>query len=80
MEETNYFLFANPFPAKVVQPNIVKIKGHNYFKGVYPSIVLMNLDARIYIILPCVFIELKDEVVFSCFSGFHCYSKRIAGN
>ena len=36
MEETNYFLCAHPLPAKVVEPNIVKIKGHN-FTGDYPS-------------------------------------------
>ena len=45
MEETNYFVCANPFPAKIVEPNIDKIKGHN-FTGVYPSPVVMNLDAR----------------------------------
>ena len=45
MEETNYFSCANPFPAKVVEPNIVIIKGHN-FTGVYPSPVVMDLDAR----------------------------------
>ena len=38
-------LRANPFPAKVVKSNIVKIKGHN-FTGVYPSPVFMKLDAR----------------------------------
>ena len=32
----------NPFPAKVVESKIVKIKGHN-FTGVYPSPVLMKL-------------------------------------
>ena len=45
MEETNYFSCANPFPAKVVEPNIVIIKGHN-FTGVYPSPVVMDLDAK----------------------------------
>ena len=45
MEKTNYFLCANPFSAKVVEPNIVQIKGHN-FTGVYPSPVLIKLDAR----------------------------------
>ena len=79
MEKTNYFLCANPFPAKVVEPNIVKIKGHN-FTGVYPSHVLMKLGARQCIILSCLFIKLKDKIVFSRFSDFHCYSKRIAGN
>ena len=74
MEETNYFEYANPFPAKVVKPNIVKIKGDN-FTGVYPSLVLMNLDARKCIIFSCLFIKLKDEVDFSCSSDFHCYSK-----
>ena len=76
---TNYFVCAHPFPAKEVEPNIVKIKGHD-FTGVYPSPVVMNLDARKCIILSCLFIKLKGEVVFSCFSDFHCYSKRMAGN
>ena len=81
MEETNYFLCANPFPAKVVEQNIVKIKGH-YFTGAYPCSVVMKLDARhgTRIILSCLFFKLKDEVVFSCFSDFHFYSKRMAGN
>ena len=42
---TNYFLCANLLPAKVVEPNIAKIKGHT-FTGVYLSPVLMKLDAR----------------------------------
>ena len=50
--------------------HIVKIKGHN-FTGVYPSRVLMKLDARKCIILSCLVIKLKDEVVFSCFSDLH---------
>ena len=58
---------------------VVKIKGHNFI-GVYPSSVLMKLDARKCIILLCLFIKLKDEVVFSCFSDLHCYSKQMAGN
>ena len=45
--ETNYFLCANPFLSKVVQPNKVKINGQNY-KGFYPSPVLMKLDAKMY--------------------------------
>ena len=61
------------------EPNIVKIKGHD-FTGVYPSPVLMNLDARKCIILSCLLSKLKDDVVFSCFSDFHCYSKQMAGN
>ena len=74
MEETVYFLCANPFPAKVIEPYIVKFKGHN-FKGVYPSPVLIKLDARKCILLSCLFIKLKDEVLFSCFRDFHCYYK-----
>ena len=66
MEETNYFLCANPFPAKVVEPNVVKIKGHN-FTGVYPSPVFMKLDARKCIILSCFFINRKNEVFFLMF-------------
>ena len=50
------FVCANPFSAKVVEPNIVKIKGHSFI-GVYPSPVLMNLDARKCIILSCLFIK-----------------------
>ena len=57
----NYVLYAKPFPAKVVEPNKVKIKGHN-FTGVYPSPVLMKMDARKCIILSCLFIKLKDQV------------------
>ena len=56
MEETNYFLCANPFPEKAVEPNIVKIKGHN-FTGVYPSPVVMNLDAKKCIKLSCLLIK-----------------------
>ena len=41
-----------------------------YFIGVHPSPVLMKLDARKCIILSCLFIRLKDEAVFSCFSVF----------
>ena len=74
MEETDYLLCAISFPAKVAQPNIVKIKGHN-FTGVFPSLVLMKLDGRKFIILSWLYIKLKDEVVFSCFSDFHCCSK-----
>ena len=57
----------------------VKIKGHN-FTGVYPSLVLMKLDERKCIILSCLFIKLKDEVVFSCFIDFHYYLIRMVGN
>ena len=66
MEETNFSLWANPFPAKVVESNIVKIKGHN-FTGVYPSPVLMKLDARKCIILSCFFLKNKLRL-FSHFS------------
>ena len=59
---------AIPFPAKVAEPNIVKIKGHN-FTGVYPSPVFMKLVARKCIILSCLFIKLKNKV-FSCFIDF----------
>ena len=79
MEETNYFLCVSLFPVKVVEPNIVKIKRHTFI-GVYPSPVFMKLDARECIILSCLFIKLKNEVVLSCFTDFHCYSKRMAGN
>ena len=79
MEETNYFLCANLFPAKVVESNIVKIRGHN-FTGLYPGPVLMKLNARKCILLSGLFIKLKDEAVFSCFIDLHCYSKRMAGN
>ena len=72
--ETNYFLCANPFPPKVVELNIVKIRGHNS-TWVYPSPMLMTLDARKCIILSCMFIKLKDEVVFSYFSDFNSCSK-----
>ena len=58
MEETNSFICANSLQAKVVEPNIVKIKGHN-FTGVYPSPVLMKLDARKCIILSCFLSNLK---------------------
>ena len=44
------------FSKGIVEPNIVKIKGQN-FTGVYPSPVLMNLDARKCIILSCLFIR-----------------------
>ena len=74
MEETNYFLCAIPFPAKIVEPNIVKIKGHN-FTGVYPSSVVMNLNAKNVSNYHVCLSKLKYEVVFSCFSDFHCYSK-----
>ena len=63
MEETHFFLCANPFPAKVVKQNIFKFKRHN-FTGVYPNPVLMKLGARKCIILSCWFIKLKDNVVF----------------
>ena len=76
MEETNYFLCANLFPAKGVEPNIVKIKGH-YFKGVFSSLILMKLDARKCIILSCLFIKIKDEVVFSCFSDLHFFFQNV---
>ena len=72
MEKTHYFLCANLFPAEVAEPNIVNIKGHNFTR--------VKLDARKCIILSCLFIKLKDEAVFSCFSDLHCYSKRMAGN
>ena len=70
MEETNYFFWANPFPTKVVESNIVKIKGHS-FTGVYPSPVLMKLEARKYNMLSCLFLKNKVEVVFSLFSNFN---------
>ena len=70
MEETNYFLCANLLPVKVVESNIVKIKGHN-FTGVHPSPVLMKLDARKCILLSGLFLKLKDEAGFSCFSELH---------
>lgn len=79
MEETNYFGCANPFPGKVVEPNIVKFKGHN-FTRVYPSPVVMNQDARNLSYCHVGSSKLTDEVVFPCFSDFPCYSKRIAGN
>ena len=63
MEETNYFFWANPFAAMVVESNKVKIKGHNS-TGVYPSLVLMKLDARKCIILSCLFLKNTVEVVF----------------
>ena len=69
MEETNCFLQANTFPAKVVEPHMVKIMEHN-FTGVYSSPVLMKLDARKCMLLSCFFIKLKDEVIFLCFSNF----------
>ena len=75
MEKTNYFSFANLFPAKVVEPNRVKIKGHN-FTGVYPGPVLMKLDARKCILLSCLFLKLKDEAVISCFDR-HCCSSTV---
>ena len=56
---------------------MVKIKGHDS-TGVYPSPVLMKLDARKCIILSFLCIKLKDEVVFSSFSDRHCYSKRMS--
>ena len=72
MEEKHYFVCADSFPVKAVEPNVVKINEH-YFTGVYPSPVLMNLDARKCIIYCHVCLsKLKDEVVFSCFSDFHC--------
>ena len=46
------FLVCNSILAKVAEPNIVKIKGH-IFTGVYPSLVLMILDASKYTILSC---------------------------
>ena len=58
MEETNCFFRANPFPAKVVESNIVKIKGHN-LTGLYPSTVLMTLDARKCIIFFFMFVSQK---------------------
>ena len=62
MEEIYFLLHANLFPAKVAEPNIVIIKGHN-FTGVFPSPVLMKLDARKWLILSRLFIKLKDETV-----------------
>ena len=53
-----------------IESNIVKIKGHN-FTGVYPNPVLMKLDARKCIILSCLFLKNKVEVVFSLFSNFN---------
>ena len=79
MEETNYFLCANLLLAKVVQPKIVKKKGQ-YLTGVYPSPVLLKLDARKCSLLSCLFIKLKDAAAFTCFSDLHCCSKRMAGN
>ena len=64
MKESNYFFLANSFPAKVVESNIVKIKGHN-FTGVNPSTVLMKLDARTSIILSCMFLKNTVDAVFS---------------
>ena len=58
MEKTNNFLCAIPFPAKVTELNIVKIKGHN-FRGVHPSPIFMKLVARKCIILSCLFIKLN---------------------
>ena len=66
MEETNYFFWANPFPTKVVESNIVKVMGHS-FTGVYPSPVLMKLEARKYNILSCLFLKSKLRL-FSHFS------------
>ena len=70
MEESNYFFLANSFSAKVVESNIVKIKGHN-FTRVFPSPVLMKLDARKSIILSCLFLKNTFEAVFSIFSNFN---------
>ena len=70
MEETNYLFWANAFAAKVVESNIVKIKGHNS-TGVYPSLVLMKLDARKCMILSCLFLKNTVEVVFSLFINFN---------
>ena len=67
MEEINDFFRANPFPAKVEESNIVKIKGHN-FTGVYPSPSLMKLDARKCIIFSCSFLKKKQLRLFSHFS------------
>ena len=79
MAEINYFYYANLFPTKVVSPNIVKIKGHN-FTGLYHSPIPIKPGARKCIILSCLSIKLKEKVVFLCFSDFDCCSKRMACN
>ena len=53
------FLCANRFPAKIVQQNIVKIKGHNC-TGVIPGPVPINLGAKKCTMLPYLLIKLKD--------------------
>ena len=79
MEETNYFQCVNLFPAKVVKPNIVKIKGYT-FTGVYPSQAPITAGERKCIILSFLYIKPEAEVRFLRFSDLNCCSKRIACN
>ena len=67
MEKINYFSRDNLSPAKVVQPNIVKIKGHN-FTRVYPSPYSPEADARKHIILLCMYFTLENDVFLLCFT------------
>ena len=63
------FLMCKSISSEGGRAKIVKIKGHN-FTGVYPSPGLMKLYAIKCTILSCLFIKLKDEVIFSCFDDF----------
>ena len=65
-----YFQRDNLSPAKVEQPNIVKIKEHN-FTAVYPIPYPSITDAKHIISLRSYF-KLKNEVLFLCFTNLKC--------
>ena len=59
IEKLYYFQRDNVSLAKVVQQNIVKIKGQN-FTGVYPSLYMALKHARKHIILLCLYFKLRS--------------------